>query len=668
VNHKFRTSQTLGMQLERLVFRGGTRLTLIQEEQWSTPRRAGDGASVIWRFGSAELDEHDMRLTVGGGAVPLDRSGYDLLLCLLRHAGEVVPKEELLRVGWPGRVVTENSLAKAVGRLRQALGPDGASLRVVHGYGYRLVADVRPESESTFPQATFDPPPPAAPEPVATAVLPASVRRRWWTPLLVGTTLMLAAVGAIHIGSQSPAPANAVSAPAAESTPASSVAVLPFLDLSEQQDQTYFSDGLTRLPQIHVVSRTSSFAFRGTGLDIPTIGRKLNAQTVLEGSVRKSADRIRVTVQLIKAVDGYHLWSQTYDRPITELFAMQDEIVRSIVSALRVELLPEQQRELVRHATNSAEAYDEYLLALKVFQDDETAHRRSIAHLEHAVELDPKFVDAWIKLADLLGHSGMYADNAADALAGKRRALEILDRVIVLAPDRPDVFLTRGVFRCAHWWDWAGAEQDFERAAALSSPDNEQYLVESGRLRAALGRLPDAIALELRATQINAQSGNAWTVMGYHYTALGQFDRAHEVLTQAVRVQPLDEHARYYLGLGELLQGHAAAALPHFEDSAHFLRLTGMALAHHSLGDRVAADQDLQLLISRFGHILPYQAAEVYAWRGENDKAFEWLDRAYQLHDASFIYYKFDPLLRNLHDDARYGALLRRLGLPPADA
>jgi TolB-like protein/DNA-binding winged helix-turn-helix (wHTH) protein/tetratricopeptide (TPR) repeat protein len=652
-------------------------LTLIQEVQWSSARRTGDGAGVTLRFGSAELDEREMRLTVRGAAVSLDRSGYDLLLCLLQHAGEVVPKDELLRVGWPGRVVTENSLTKAIGRLRQALDDaDGECLRVVHGYGYRLVADVHclPAVEVPSMPAAIDAPPPAPASILAGARVPP--RKRWWSPVLVGTIVIFAAVGVVHIGSRTPAPANAVSPQVAPAAALSSIAVLPFLDLSETQDQSYFSDGLAdqlldslvRVPQLHVVARTSSFAFRSKDLDIPTIGSKLNAQTVLEGSVRKSADRVRVTVQLIKSVDGYHLWSETYDRPVTELFAMQDEIVRAIVSALRIELLPEQQRELARHGTTNAEAYDEFLLAHQVFKDDETAHRRSIAHFERAVALDPNFVDAWSGLADVLGHSGMYADSAAEGLAGKRHALEIVDRVVALAPDRPDGLKMRGVFRAAHWWNWTGAEQDLQRAVALSPPDDEQALVELGRVRAALGRVPEAIELELRATQINPQSGNAWTVMGYHYTALGQFDQARDVLTQAIRIVPLDEHARYYLGLGELLQGHAAAALPHFEDSAHFLRLTGMALAHHSLGDRTAADQDLQLLIARFGHILPYQAAEVYAWRGDKDKAFEWLNRAYELHDASFIYYKFDPLLRNLHDDARYHTLLKKLGLPITDS
>ncbi|MBS0486666.1 MAG: tetratricopeptide repeat protein [Proteobacteria bacterium] len=158
-------------------------------------------------------------------------------------------------------------------------------------------------------------------------------------------------------------------------------------------------------------------------------------------------------------------------------------------------------------------------------------------------------------------------------------------------------------------------------------------------------------------------------MMGYHYIGQGNFELARNALTQAIHNVPLDEHAHYYLGLAELLQGRAGQAIPHFEDSAHVLRLTGLALAQHSLGDAAASERQLQLLIARYGHILPYQAAEVYAWRGERDNAFAWLDRAEQLHDASFIYLEFDPLLRNLHSDPRFRALLARLRLPaPAAA
>jgi TolB-like protein/DNA-binding winged helix-turn-helix (wHTH) protein len=633
-------------------------VTLDQTQEWILAD--GGAPPSRWRFGDVELDERHGRVLVRGNVVVLDRSGYDLLLRLVRRAGQLVPKEDLLQAGWPNRVVTDNSLVKAIGRLRQLLDDaDGEVLRVVHGYGYRLAADVeRVDAAPDHPAAS-------AGETTRTDPLPASARstRKAWRGLAIAAAAIgVLVAGALIVRLQV----------AGEAPPSASIAVLPFADLSAEHDQQHFSDGLAdellgalaRVPQLHVVGRTASFAYRDKTGDVRSIGRALHAATILEGSVRKSGDRIRVTVQLLEADNGYHLWSQTYDRPVTELFAMQDEIVRAIADALSIELLPDQERELVRHRTNNPAAYEQYLLAQQVFKDDETANRRSLAHFERAVELDPQFVDAWLGLADVLGHTGLYADRAEEALAGKQRARRILDHVVALAPNRPEAYLRRGIVRYAHWWDWNGAEADLARTAALGWSQNPWYLVELARLRAANGRLQDAIVLGERATQIDPQSG-AWTVMGYHYTALGRFDRAHDVLTQAMRVAPLDEHARYYLGLGELLQGHAAAALPHFEDSAHVLRLTGLAMAHHTFGDADASDQDLQLLITRYGHILPYNAADVYAWRGENDKAFEWLERAYALHDASFMYLEFDPLLRGLHADPRFSALLARLNLPP---
>lgn len=637
-------------------------------------------APARWRFADVELDEHLARLLVGGRPVVLDRSSFDLLRCLLRRAGQVVPKDELLQAGWPSRVVTENSLVKAIGRLRQVLGDsDGDILRVVHGYGYRLVAAVERDVAPPVAAAAEFPEPPAplaapAPEPspappadTAVAAPPLRTRVARFRILLALAVLGLTVAGVIAARAllrTEPAP------------PPASIAVLPFADLSEAHDQQHFSDGLAdelltalaRMPQLRVVGRTASFAYRDRTGDVQAIGRALHAATILEGSVRKSGERIRVTAQLLDAANGYHLWSETYDRPATELFAMQDEIVRAIAAALRIELLPAQERELVRHRTMSAAAYEEYLLAIAVFKDDQTAHRRSIAHYERAVELDPQFIDAWLGLADLLGYTGLYADDADEALAGKRRALEILDHVIAIAPKRWEAYLERGIFKYAHWWDWSGAEADLARAAELGGADDPHRLIEFARLRAATGHLPDALTVLERVAQIDPQSTTVWTVMGYHNLALGRFDRARDVLKQAVSVDPLDEHAHYYLGLGELLQGRAAAALPHFEDSAHVLRLTGLALAHHTLGDAEGSERDLQLLITRYGYILPYNVAEAYAWRGENDRAFEWLERARTLHDASFMYIEFDPLLRGLRADPRFAALLAHLNLPPPAA
>jgi TolB-like protein/DNA-binding winged helix-turn-helix (wHTH) protein/Tfp pilus assembly protein PilF len=602
-----------------------------------------------WRFGTAVLDERASTLEVGGAAVALDRSGYGLLVHLVRHSGQVVGKDELLRAGWPGRVVSENSLAKAIGRLRVALeDPDGEIIRVVHGYGYKLVAEVASEAA-----------PAVAASPPAVVVRPT---RRIAALLAVGTALALAAIAVPRVAPQ--APANVAAVP--------SIAVLPFVDLSANHDQQHFSDGLAeelldslaKLPQLRVVARTSSFAYRGRAVDVQTIGRELGATTVLEGSVRESAGRLRVTAQLLDATNGYHIWSETYDRPRTDLFAMQDEIARAIVAALRIELLPGQLRGLAEHGTSNPEAYTQFLIARHVYKDDETGGRRSLAAYERAVALDPDFIDAWLGLADLLGHSGMYADTAEEALAGKKRAREVVERIVALAPNRPDGYLLRGDHRYAHWWDWAGGEADLEKAGALGARQTQSYLVRLARLRAAFGRLDESTALLRRASELDLASTTPLTVMGYHLIGQRRFDEAAEILQHAARDSPLDEHAHYYLGLVELLQGRPAQALAHFEDSAHVLRLTGLAAAHHALGRNADSDRDLALLIERYGHILPYQAAEISAWRGEPDLAFHWLDRTLELHDASVMYLEFDPLIDSLRADPRFAAVLEKVGLP----
>lgn len=624
-----------------------------------------------WRVGAAELDERSARLSVDGCPVALDRSSYDLLLCLVDHVGQTVAKDALLRAGWPGRVVSENSLAKAIGRLRVALGDaDGEWLRVVHGYGYRLTAPVEllVDAGETAEPAAVDATPPAsaAAPPVvvapAASVPPSNAGARWRPALMAIGVLALALVVWVYwtmrMANHGP--------PAAAGPP--SIAVLPFVDLSPQQDQGHFSDGLAdqllddlaRMPNLRVVARTSSFAFRGKEADVKEIGHALDASTVLEGSVRRSNDRIRVTVQLINAANGFHLWSQTYDRPMTELFKLQDDIARAIAHELSIELLPEQFQG--QHGTSSPEAYEQVLLAHTLFKDDETSNRHALDAYQRAVEIDPSFVDAWLGLADVLGHSGLYADSAEEALAGKHRAMDALDTAIRLQPARAESYLQRGDFRYAHWWDWYGAEEDLEKAAALGLRNDSNYLLRVARLRAALGRMDEAIALGGRAFEMT--KGATGQVLGYHLLSVGRYEEARSALDACIRVQPLDEHAHYYLGLVELLQGHPQAALPHFEASAHYLRLTGLAMAEHSRGDHVASERDLQVLIARFAHITPYQAADVYAWRGETDRAFQFLNRAVELHDASIMYLKFDPLLNSLRADPRWAALLKRVKLP----
>ena len=640
------------------------------------PFEAGPSAApAIWNFAGVRFDEARAKLCVRGHEVDVDRSSQALLSHFLRHAGELVPKDTLLDVGWSGRIVAENTLAKAISRLRQLIGDEQCQLlRVVHGYGYRLVAAV--EHDAAVPavaEASTVAAEATGKAPAATTSVAAPGIRGSRVLLLIDAVVLLAVVAIGAVGFVAlPTHPGALAAAQVSVPAAGSIAILPFADLSPAQDQAYFADGLadelldhlSRLPQLRVVSRTSSFAYRGKQVDLPSIGRALNAETVLEGSVRTSAERIRITVQLIKTADGFHVWSQTYDRPITELFAMQDEIAKAIVDALQIELLPEQARALVQHGTANPEAYRQYLLGNHTYKDDETGGRRSLLAFRRAVALDPDYIDAWRSLADTLGYMGLYADSAEEALAGKREARAIIDRMIVIAPQRGDLYQERAEPRYAQWWDWQGAEQDLEQAAKLGVPDESDRLVKLARLRAATGRLDEALALTSRASQLDPKTGSAFTVRGYHLIGLGRYYEARRSLQQALHNRADDEHAQYYLGLVELLQGHTQQALANFDDSAHVLRLTGQAIGYYTLGDQAASEHALQLLVSRYGFLVPYQMAEVYAWRGEPDKAFEWLQHATELRDASFMYLAFDPLLDNIRGDPRFAALMTQVGQP----
>ncbi len=629
-------------------------------------------SGTCWRFGHVQFDEIHTKLCADGRWVELDRSSHALLAYFVRHPGELVHKDTLLDAGWSGRIVAENTLAKAISRLRHLIGDDhGEVLRVVHGYGYRLVADVASEHAGPFTAPVERTVPlPMAPE--ATLVADQPVTPAMKSANRLGDVAVLLIVLTLGAAGFMRVPLYASPVPAAELVVpgTGSIAVLPFDDLSVARDQAYFADGLAeelldhlaRLPQIQVASRTSSFAFRGKQMDMPEIGRALNVDTILEGSVRTSGERIRVTVQLIKTKDGFHLWSKTYERPATELFGLQDDISREIVAALRIELLPEQARGLARHQTKNPEAYRMYLLGRHVWQDDETSQRRSLNAYRRAVALDPNFVDAWLALADVLGHMGLYADSAEEALAGKREARKVIDRLIKIAPRRADLYLQRAEARYANWWDWRGAEADFAQAAKHQPPEDIDALIKLSRFRAATYQMDEALRLSALAMQNDPLAG-AGVVRGYHLLSLGRCDEARVAIRQRIAAEPLDEHAHYYLGLCDLLEGKPREALTHFEDSSHVFRLTGEALAWHALGDANASERSLQLLATRYGAITPYQVAEVHSWRGEPDQAFIWLERSAQYRDASFMYLAFDPLLDNVRGDARFSALMTRVGL-----
>lgn len=618
-----------------------------------------------WRFGRFALDETCAQLWVDGRPVVLERACLELLSYLLRHPGEKIGKETLLRVGWPGRIVSENSLAKAISKLRHALeDTDGSLLQVVHGYGYRLAWPAE-RIEALHDAATQD---------LAIAQSPApAIRRGEGNTGLGGFALSLAVGVALLAGfvRWPTAPAGAA-APASAVPRITAIAVMPFLDLSPQRDQGYFADGLAeqlldnlaQLPQLNVVARTSSFAYRDSSLSAQEIGRKLGATMVLEGSVRMSGGRVRITTQLIEVRNGYHLWSQTYDRPMQELFDLQDEITRSVVAALKIEFLPEKASNENRQPTRNPEAFQLYLLARSWPGLDETSGRQRIQALRKAVGLDPGYVEAWLELANQLNLDGLYQDSRDEAQAGKREALAIYDRLASEYPRRADVFMLRGDARFWTHRDMRGAEQDFAAAKTRDPGLEAERQVKLARLYAATGRMAEAMAATQRTLQLKPTFDTALTVRGYHLLASARFSDARRVLVQGISLHPEEPHNHYYLGLCDLLQGAPRNSLAHFDNSHPVFRLSGTAAARWTLGERAASDAALQSLTQRYGHIARYEVGQVHAWRGETDQAFAWLQRSVEGNEGSVLYLSFDPMLRSLHEDPRWKALLRSAGLP----
>ncbi|MEO8159841.1 MAG: tetratricopeptide repeat protein [Arenimonas sp.] len=462
-------------------------------------------------------------------------------------------------------------------------------------------------------------------------------------------------------------PATAAAPAAGVSIDPRSIAVLPFVDMSQGKDQEYFSDGLSeellnllaQLPQLKVIARTSSFSFKGKEADVATIARALKVANVLEGSVRKSGNTLRITAQLIRTSDSTHLWSQTYDRELTDVFKVQDEIATAVVAALKVSLLPDQSMSNA-HRSSNAEAYNQLLLG-NSFNDGGNPEdwRLAAAAFRKAIALDPGYAAAYAGLATSEAQLG---DSTGDA-ATKQQALADANKAIMLGPEISDGYIVRGTVRLSFNRDWAGARADYERALALE-PGRSAVQASYGRLLIALGRVPEAIAVSRRAIELDPLAPGGWSQLGRMLNAVGQFNAARDALDRSLEIGAESNGTLFHRGMNELLQGRAQAALPYFRKAGSGYGGAGRAMAEHSLGNSEAAKRELDAEIAGFSQGAAYQIAEIYAWRGESDQAFEWLERAYAQNDGGLTFIKADPLMKSIEGDRRFATLLRKMGLP----
>jgi TolB-like protein len=448
----------------------------------------------------------------------------------------------------------------------------------------------------------------------------------------------------------------------------SSIAVLPFVNMSSDKEQEYFSDGLSeellnllaQLPQLRVIARTSSFSFKGKETDVATIAKALNVANVLEGSVRKSGNTLRITAQLIRTVDSSHLWSQTYDRELTDVFKVQDEIAGEVVGALKVRLLADQVITN-EHRSSNVEAYTQYLIGKNAVRRGTFDNwLRANPAFQQAITLDGNYAAAYAALA---ANEYRIADRLGDT-AGMEAAFAHADKAIALAPNLLDGYLARATIRIAYKRDWAGAQADIEKALALSPGDVNAHLGHAGLLRA-LGSVPEAIAAARKGIEFDPVSAAAWVLLGRLLNATPDHAAARQALDRALQLAPESEPAHFHRAILSLIEGRAEEALVDFGKSGTLYGSAGVALAEHTLGHAAKSEAALQVEIADYAKGGAYQIAQVYAWRGEADKAFEWLDRGFDQHDGGLTFMRIDPLFAAVRTDPRYAALLKKMGLPP---
>ncbi len=447
-----------------------------------------------------------------------------------------------------------------------------------------------------------------------------------------------------------------------------SIAVLPFVNMSSDKEQEYFSDGiseellnlLAKIPQLQVTARTSSFSFKGKEVAIPEIAHTLHVANVLEGSVRKSGNSVRITAQLIKAGTDTHLWSQTYDRKLDDIFAIQDEIAADVVKQLKVTLLG----EAPKARATDPEAYALYLQALQLArQNTAEAYKQSDSMYRKMLAIDPRYAPAWSALAENLYHEA--SQSMLPPKEGFDQAREAATKALAIDPDYAPAHASLGVIAMYGDNDLAEAAKHLQRALALDSSD-VKVLGNCALLLGSLDRLDEALALDEAVVRRDPVNVIALSNLALHQRLAGRLDAATESYRTVLSLAPGRGGTHADLGNALLLKGDAPGALTEMErETSESWKMIGLPMAYYALGRKADSDAALASLIANYEKSAPSNIASVYAYRGEADKAFEWLAKAVEYDDSGIVEVVTENLFDKIHADPRLLPFLRKVGKAP---
>jgi DNA-binding winged helix-turn-helix (wHTH) protein/TolB-like protein len=630
--------------------------------------------NVLFEFGPYQLDPPERQLLCEGQPVSLTPKAFDLLLALVDRSGHLVEKEELLKIVWPGSFVEEGNLAVTVSLLRKALNDDRGQHRYIETVskkGYRFVAEVKRLDDSALVIASNK----ISEEPqVRTALqLPYAPHPRLEPSKkkLLGFLILAAlGIGVITLVEISIAHLKAAPSRAQETPVIGSLAVLPFQTLGTDTSDEYLGLGMadaviTKLAntgKITVRPTSAIQQYAGTHLSPQAIGREQGVDAVLDGRIQRGADRVRVTVQLIRVRDGVQLWADTFDRQFTDVLALEDALAEMAAQSIRLTLTGEESRRFTKRSTDNPDAYEAYMKG-RYFWNKRTDSglKKGLDYFRQAIKLDPAFAEAYAGVADSYATLGLYAvlppkqafPAAKDA---SMRALEMDDSLAA-------AHATLGFINFYYDWNASASDSEFRRALA---EDPHYAMAHSwyAESLAAQGQYSEAVSEAQRALRDDPLSLIVSSNAGWTFALVGQYDQSVETLKKAIEIDP--NFPRTHFRLGEVYEerGQYGMAIPQFEQAVHLSEGDpyyegSLGHAYGASGDSAQARSVLESLRARAGteYVPPYAIGTVYAGLGDKDQAFRYLKQAVEDRSTSMVFLRSDPALASLRSDPRFAQL-----------
>ncbi len=622
----------------------------------------------LYEFGPFRLDPAERKLLRSNEIVALTPKAFDTLHLLVRNNGRVLEKDELIRMLWPDTFVEEGSLSNHIFLLRKALGDGQAFIETVPRRGYRFVGAVRQFPVSASAQLE-KPPEVGAP---GIASLPAKARRSWRSRAALGIAVV--AVVASLAG------ASWFYKFAARGKAIDSLAVLPFVNANADPNAEYLSDGITeslinslsQLPNLKVMSRDSAFRYKGKETDVQTVGRELGVHAIFKGRVTQRGDTLNISAELINARDRSHIWGQQYNRKITDIFALQEEIAREMASALRTRITGAEEKRLTKSYTANIEAYQDYLRGRYFWNKrSEDALNKGVEYFQHAITKDPKYALAYDGLSDcyiLLAVYGFSPPREAFPRATEA-ALKSLEIDNTLAEAHTSLARIKGEYD----WDWSGAEREFQRAMEF----NPSYATAHhwyGNVLATMGQHEESVANYRRALKLDPLSLAINMDLGQAFYFARQYDQAIDQLKKTVELDANFLAPRVHLGLAYLQKSMYKEGIAEFEKglllspgNPNVLGQLGYAYAVTGRRGEAQRVRDKLNQLSKQEYVPKKAAAALYLGLGEKDKAFEWLEKGYEERSIGLggVDLKVSPIWDSLRSDPRFANLLRRMNLQP---